>query len=145
MCRAVRQMKGIRMTNNNSEPTPSTGSWAEEIEVAASQVIDQVQQLVREGNVRRLIVKHDGNTVLEVPVTIAAIAGVATLYMAPLLAALGAFAGLVAKVQVVVEREGQRPPEPVDINPADTPVLGLDPELETFSSTSTSDTTRTQV
>ncbi len=132
------------MTNNNSESPPSTRSWTEEIEVAASQVIDQVQQLVREGNVRRLIIKHDGNTVLEVPVTIAAIAGVATLYMAPLLAALGALAGLVAKVQVVVEREGQRPPEPVDINPVDTPALALDPELSTFSSASATDATQTQ-
>ncbi len=132
------------MTNNNSEPTPTTRSWTDEIEVAASQVIDHVQQLVREGNVRRLIIKHDGNTVLEVPVTIAAIAGVATLYMAPLLAALGALAGLVAKVQVVVEREGQRPPEPVDINPVDTPALALDPELSTFSSASATDTTATQ-
>ncbi len=132
------------MTNNNSEPTPTTRSWTDEIEVAASQVIDHVQQLVREGNVRRLIIKHDGNTVLEVPVTIAAIAGVATLYMAPLLAALGALAGLVAKVQVVVEREGERPPEPVDINPVDTPALALDPELSTFSSASATDTTATQ-
>ena len=119
--------------SNNNEPTPSTGSWIEEIELAANQVVEQVQLLVRQGNVRRLIIKHDGNTVLEVPVTIAAIAGVATLYMAPLLAALGALAGLVARVQVVVEREGEKPTEPYDINPIDTPALSLDPELTTIT------------
>lgn len=118
--------------NNNPESTPSTRSWTEEIEVAANQVVEQVQNLIREGNVRRLIIKHEGNTVLEVPVTIAAIAGVATLYMAPLLAALGALAGLVARVQVVVEREGEKP-ETVDINPSDTPSLSLDPTLTTVS------------
>lgn len=120
------------MTDNNPESTPSARSWTEEIEVAANQVVEQVQNLVREGNVRRLIIKHEGNTVLEVPVTIAAIAGVAALYMAPLLAALGALAGLVARVQVVVEREGERP-ETVDINPSDTPSLSLDPTLTTVS------------
>ena len=119
--------------SNNNEPTPSTGSWIEEIELAENQVVEQVQLLVRQGNVRLLIIKHDGNTVLEVPVTIAAIAGVATLYMAPLLAALGALAGLVARVQVVVEREGEKPTEPYDINPIDTPALSLDPELTTIT------------
>ena len=130
------------MTDNNTEPT-STRTWTEEIELTANQVVEQVQDLIRQGNVRRLIIKHEGNTVLEVPVTIAAIAGVATLYMAPLLAALGALAGLVARVQVVVEREGQKPQEPVDINPADTPALALDPELTTIAPLPT-DTAQTQ-
>ncbi|HEX6291470.1 MAG TPA: DUF4342 domain-containing protein [Herpetosiphonaceae bacterium] len=130
--------------NNNPESTPSARSWTEEIEVAANQVIEQVQSLIREGNVRRLIIKHEGTTILEVPVTIAAIAGVATLYMAPLLAALGALAGLVARVQVVVEREGERP-ETVDINPADTRALTLDPNLTTISETESDEAALPQV
>jgi hypothetical protein len=132
------------MTNNNPESTPSTRSWTEEIEVAANQVVEQVQNLIREGNVRRLIIKHEGNTVLEVPVTIAAIAGVATLYMAPLLAALGALAGLVARVQVVVEREGERP-ETMDINPSGTHSLPLDPTLTTISEEETNQSAQPQV
>jgi len=113
--------------------TPKERPWSEEIEVAANQEIERVQSIVREGNVRRLIIKHDGNTVLEVPVTIAAIAGVATLYMAPLLAALGALAGLVARVQVVVEREGAPPPEPVDVTPEGTPALEYDKTVQTIT------------
>ncbi len=132
------------MSNHNPESTPSTRSWTEEIEVAANQVVEQVQGLIRQGNVRRLIIKHEGNTILEVPVTIAAIAGVATLYMAPLLAALGALAGLVARVQVVVERE-ETQPETVDINPADTPALALDPTLTTISATEADETAQPQV
>jgi hypothetical protein len=127
------------MSNNNHESTPSTRAWTEEIEVAANQVIDQVQRLIREGNVRRLIIKHEGTTILEVPVTIAAIASLATVYMSPLLAALGALAGLVARVQVVVEREGDQP-ETVDINPVNTPALTIDPELTPISTTETEET-----
>jgi hypothetical protein len=130
------------MTNNNHDSTPSTHSWTEEIEVAANQVIDQVQSLIRQGNVRRLIIKHEGNTILEVPITLAAIAGVATLYMAPVLAALGALAGLVARVQVVIEREGDRP-ETVDINPA--PSLTVDPTLTTVAEDETNQTSQPQV
>jgi hypothetical protein len=118
------------MSENNGNPTPDTRTWTEEIEVAANNVIEQVQALMREGNVRRLIIKHEGNTVLEVPVTIAAIAGFATLYLSPILAALGALAGLVARVQVVIEREGEGPPEPVDINPAGTPAIEMDANVE---------------
>jgi hypothetical protein len=129
------------MTNTTPESTPSARAWTEEIEIAANQVIEQVQGLIREGNVRRLIIKHEGNTVLEVPVTIAAIAGVAALYMAPLLAALGALAGLVARVQVVVEREGEKP-ETMDINPADTPSLALDPTLSTIAENETDGVTQ---
>ena len=131
------------MSTNNPEPTSDTRTWTEEIEIAANQVIEQVQALVREGNVRRVIVKHEGNTIIEAPVTIAAIAGVATLYMAPLLAALGALAGLVARVQVVIEREVERR-EPVDINPAGTPALTHDPELTTIPPTQMAETAQTQ-
>lgn len=138
------------MSNNNPESTPHTEgeattndrTWTEEIEVAANQVVEQVQSLIREGNVRRLIVKHDGNTVLEVPVTLATIAGVATLYLAPLLAALGALAGLVARVQVVVVREGERN-EPLDINPVGTPILVEDGNINTVPPAPTTDNTTT--
>lgn len=117
------------MSEHNRDSQPSSTTWTEEIEVAAGQVIDRVQELIREGNVRRLIIKHDGNVILETPLTIAAIAGVATLYAAPILAALGALAGLVARVQIVIEREGERQ-EPMDITPADTRRLAMDPTLE---------------
>lgn len=132
------------MTNNNPEPTQTNRAWTEEIEVAANQVIEHVQSLIREGNVRRLIIKHDNNTILEVPVTLAAIAGVATLTMAPLLAALGALAGLVARVQVVVEREGERPIEPMDINPAGTPILIEEGDLNSIPPAVPTDTNQTQ-
>lgn len=140
------------MSNNNPESTPHTEgdataserTWTEEIEVAANQVVEQVQSLIREGNVRRLIVKHDGNTVLEVPVTIATVAGLATLYLAPLLAALGALAGLVARVQVVVVREGERN-EPLDINPAGTPILVEDGNINTVPPAPTTDGTTTKL
>ena len=83
-------------------------SWVEEIEIASDQLVARVKELIAEGNVRRLIIrKPDGEVLLEVPLTAGvAVGGVFTI-IAPVLAALGAFAALIANVKVEVVREGQ--------------------------------------
>ena len=72
----------------------------EEFEVAATELGAQIEKLLHEGNVRRIVVKKDGNTIMEVPLTLAAIGVIA----APILAAIGGLAALVGKYTVVVER-----------------------------------------
>src|SRR3990172_6660604 len=105
------------MSEQNSSPSSSERgqrSWTEEIELAGNQLVARVQELITEGNVRRLIIRHEGRTILEIPLTVAAAAGTVTVVLSPVLAALGALAALVARVQVSIEREGEppRPPEP---------------------------------
>jgi hypothetical protein len=89
----------------------------EEFKVQARDLVDKVRELVRQGNVRRVIIKDDkGRTFIEIPVTVAAIGVLA----APVLAAIGAMAALVAHFTLVVEKaEGsdtpktpQQPPVP---------------------------------
>lgn len=78
----------------------------EDLEVAGNQLVDRVQELLKEGNVRRLRIKGpDGAVLLEMPVTVGAIAGGAIAFMNPILAALGAFAALVARVTIEITRE----------------------------------------
>jgi hypothetical protein len=73
----------------------------EEFQVLGSNLVDKVKELIHEGNVRRIIIKNEqGFVLMEIPVTLAAIGVVA----APVLAAVGAIAGFVAKCTVVVER-----------------------------------------
>ncbi len=50
---------------------------------------------------------HDGKTVLEIPLSIGAPAAALGIMMAPVLAALGAFAALVAECTIVVEKVDQ--------------------------------------
>jgi hypothetical protein len=78
-------------------PPPGEGRrrWSEQIEVAADQLVARVQELVAEGNVR--------------PLTYAAVGGAAGVFLAPLLTALVAIAGVVARVQIIIEREGEPP------------------------------------
>ena len=97
----------------SDEPTPETTdstsekrTMSEEIEVAGNQVVERVQELVKEGNVRRLIIRNpDDKVLLEMPLTVGAVAGGAIALAAPWLAALGAFAALVARVKIEIVRE----------------------------------------
>jgi hypothetical protein len=73
----------------------------EEIHVLGSNLVEKVKELIHEGNVQRIIIKNEqGQTLVEIPVTLAAIGVVA----APVLAAVGAIAGVVTKCTLVVER-----------------------------------------
>ncbi len=82
--------------------------WTEEIMVTGSELVDRIKTLVAEGNVRRLIIrKSDGDSLLEIPLTAGvAVGGVVTI-LAPVLAALGALAALIAEFKVEVIREDE--------------------------------------
>jgi hypothetical protein len=73
----------------------------EEIKVATDKMVETVKQLIHEGNVRRLVVRRGDRTVMEIPLTVAA---VGTL-VAPVLAAISAFAAVAGDYTFVVERE----------------------------------------
>ncbi len=72
----------------------------EEFKLSGSELIDKVKELLHEGNIRRIVIKQDGQTVMELPLTVAAVGAV----LAPVLAAVGAFAALVTDCSIVVER-----------------------------------------
>jgi hypothetical protein len=92
------------------EQPPKQGerTWTEHIEVAGSQLIGRVRGLIAEGNVRRLIIRSpEDNVLIEIPLTAGVVAGGALALFAPVLAAIGAIAGLLVKVKVeVVRTEG---------------------------------------
>ena len=88
----------------------SERTWVEEMEVAGSKLVGRVKELIEEGNVRRLILrKPNGDLLLEVPLTAGVAAGGLFTVMAPVLAAIGALAALVAEVKVEVVRAGDKP------------------------------------
>jgi len=77
----------------------------EEIEIAGDQLVSRVKELIREGNVRRLIIrKSGGDVLLEIPLTAGLAVGGVTTIFAPILVALGAMAGLIANFKVEVVR-----------------------------------------
>lgn len=81
----------------------------EQLDVAADQLVTRLKDLSHEGNIRLVRVKHDGKTLVEIPMTAAAVGGVLTAFLAPQLTILGALAGLIAHVTVEIERTDIRP------------------------------------
>jgi uncharacterized protein DUF4342 len=76
-------------------------SHTEEFSVDGEQLLAKVKELIREGNIRRVVIKDkSGRTIVEFPLTI----GVVGAAIAPALAAVGAIAALVTEATVVVEK-----------------------------------------
>jgi hypothetical protein len=76
-------------------------TFIEQIEVAGDQLLDRIKEILHEGNVRHIRIMHDGREVLEIPITLAVVGGL----IAPVLAALGAFAAAVTKCTIEIVRE----------------------------------------
>ena len=77
---------------------------SEKFTVSGNQIVEKVKQLIREGNIRRVRLIHDGKTIIEIPLTIGAPVAVAGIIAAPVLAAIGAFAALVTECTIEVEK-----------------------------------------
>ena len=83
-------------------------NFVEEVHVLGRDLVDKVRDLIHEGNVQRIVIKDEnGNTFVEIPITVAAVGAI----LAPLLAAVGAISALVAKFTIVVVRSEPKPPQ----------------------------------
>lgn len=73
----------------------------EEFRVNGEELIAKIKNLLKEGNIRKVIIKDkEGKTVFEIPLTF----GVVGALIAPQLAAVGAIAALLTEATVVVEK-----------------------------------------
>ncbi len=81
-----------------SAPAPKT----EQYRLTGHEVIGKIQQIVHEGNVRRVLIKNaDDHTIVEFPLTV----GVVGAALAPMWAAIGAIAALVADCTIEIEKK----------------------------------------
>jgi repressor of nif and glnA expression len=73
----------------------------EEFKISGEDIVKKVKEIIKEGNVRRIIIKNEkGEIMLEVPVTFAVLGAA----IAPPLAAIGALAALLTNCTIVVEK-----------------------------------------
>lgn len=77
---------------------------SEKFTVAGGQLVDKIKQLIHEGNIRKVRLLHGEKTILEIPLSIGAPAAALGIMMAPVLAAIGAFAALVTECTIEVEK-----------------------------------------
>jgi len=101
----VEQPSMEQPSTNGAAPAKDETPWIEEIEIAGSQLVERVKELIAEGNVRRLILRtQDDDLIMEIPLTAGAVFGGVVTLFSPLLAALGALAALIARVKVQIVR-----------------------------------------
>lgn len=73
----------------------------EEFRVDGEELLAKIKNLIKQGNIRRVIIKDkDKKTLFEIPLTF----GVVGALIAPQLAAIGAIAALLSEATVVVEK-----------------------------------------
>ena len=82
-------------------------TYTEEFKVSGDAVVAKIKELVHEGNIRRIIIKNEeGQTLIEVPLTL----GVVGAVLLPVWAAIGAIAALAVNLTIVVEKSETTPP-----------------------------------
>ncbi len=90
----------------------------DEMKVKGNNLVSKVKELVEEGNTRRVSIRKDGRTLIEVPLSVGVGGATAAIIFAPVIAAVGALAALVTDVDVIVER-AVTPAEIVEESDAD--------------------------
>lgn len=93
--------------------------WTEEFSVKSGEVIDKVKELLHAGNVNKIRVKHEGKTLVEIPVALGAIGAIAL----PQLAALGVLIAVFKRCTIEVVRNEPIADEPEDGGPSDSEEL----------------------
>src|SRR5437764_9439992 len=90
---------------SQADPNLQAGQrYQEELQVMGEQLLSRVKELIHEGNVRRIIIKQEGHTLMEIPLTV----GVVGVLVAPTLAAIGALGALIAQCSIEIVRS-ERP------------------------------------
>src|SRR5439155_27339314 len=93
-------MNDVESARSSANEGSGDRRFREEFAVAGNQVFDKVKELIHQGNIRRIVVKHEGKTMVEFPLTV----GVAGVLLAPQFIALGLAAAILPSCAVEVHR-----------------------------------------
>ncbi len=83
--------------------------WTDSLSGAGNEVLDKLKEIVKKGNVTKILLKRDGEVIMNIPVTAGAIGAI----LSPPIAMAGVLTALVTKCKIeIVKTNG----EIVDIN-----------------------------
>lgn len=88
------------------DKSKSSTKWTEEFSVRSAEVMDKVKELIREGNVNKIRIKHEGRILAEIPVALGAIGAV----VLPQLAAVGVLVAVFKRCTIEVVRNDPETP-----------------------------------
>ncbi len=96
------------------------GIFSEELEVGGRDLVDKVQEIIKQGNVRKVVIKSaDDRVLLETSLTVSAVAGGALALTGALVpvAVLGVIAAAVSKVKIEIIREVTEDDDMIEVTP----------------------------
>jgi Domain of unknown function (DUF4342) len=77
----------------------------EEFSINGDALVAKIKELLHEGNIRRIILKNEeGQTLIEIPLTVGVVGGVLSAALFPIMAAIGSIGAMVAHLTIVVEK-----------------------------------------
>lgn len=79
----------------------SRSSWSDDVADKGQQLIDKVKELLRKGNVTKITVKKDGEILMNIPVTAAALGSIISVP----LALIGLGSAIISKCTIEVQKE----------------------------------------
>ena len=85
-----------------------TKSTWESFKAEGANAAEKLKEVLAEGNVRRVVVEHEGRTIAEFPLAI----GVVGVVLAPVFAGVAALAALIKDCTIKIEREPGAPAKP---------------------------------
>jgi hypothetical protein len=89
----------------------------EEINVTGKDLLKRIKKLIKEGNVRRLIIKNKkGDKLLEMPLTMGAASLGGMMILTPFLSAISFIALMVTEATILVERDAKVDPNEVEVD-----------------------------
>ena len=78
----------------------SERTWWETLKGEGQELLDRLEELIRQGSIRRVVIKQQGRTIAEFPLLV----GVVGAVVAPVLAAIAAVIALAKDCRIEVER-----------------------------------------
>lgn len=80
-------------------------TFREEMEVTGGQLSDIVKRLIKEGNVRRIVIRYaDNETMIEIPFTVGVVLGGGMALFNPAMAFLAGLSAVMVRVKIEVVR-----------------------------------------
>ncbi|MBN4069454.1 MAG: ubiquitin [Alkaliphilus sp.] len=103
--------EAIEQTNGNIvdaliflEEVVDEKKWSESVGEIGNDIIGKIKELAKKGNVTRIIIKKEGDVLLNIPVT----AGAIGIVLAPIASIVGVSAAILAKMTVeIVTKDGE--------------------------------------
>jgi CBS domain-containing protein len=93
------------VVSTESEVHSEEKETTEEFTISGDELVAKVKELLHQGNIRRIILKNEERTLIEIPLTVGVVGGVLSAALFPVIAAVGVIGAMVAHLTIVIEKK----------------------------------------